>query len=224
MEETDVAIPFVLHCDDTHKVKVIFGHFGHDGHERYIKMADNSFQSICGTIGDCVVCPMSYVCAEENETDLWYKEIDSDGSFRIYVKDVTGMKYYLRGYISLFNPLKGSFDTENTYMICYTKEIYQPQHYIIRDGKIIVKDESTQEYDEKVYDSKVEEMIGIARWYGDVLEEVEDIIESESLFIDSADKKYCAVAVFYYGQPLKLTKRTVICRLPLLKYYTDVNA
>lgn len=218
MEETDAAIPFVLHCDSIHKVKVVFIH------DVFIKMNDDR-RSLYGTSGTCIVCPMSDVCADENETDLWYKEINSDGSFGIYVKDAADVKYYVRTFIPYFNFMVGSHNMHNSHMRCFTDEFYPPLEYIFRDGKIIVKDEPMRAYYNKWYHyDGVEDMLCMSRWYGEVLEEVEELIRDESLFVDSTGQKYGAVAVFYLGEPLKLTRRAVVSRLPLLKYYSDMNA
>jgi len=218
MEETSAAIPFILHCDSIHKVKVVFIH------DVFIKISDD-LRSLYGTRGYCIVCPMSDVCADENETDLWYKEINSDGSFGIYVKDAADVKYYVRTFIPYFNLKAGRCTMYNTHMRCFTDEFYPPIQYIMRDGKIIVTDEPMRRdfilwYQ---YDGGVKDILCMKRWYGEVLEEVERFIRCESLFVDSAGQKYGAVAVFYVGEPLKLTRRAVVSRLPLLKYYMDVN-
>jgi hypothetical protein len=218
MEETSAAIPFMLHCDSIHKVKVVFKH------KMFIKMNDDR-RSLYGTVGICIACPMSHVCEEENETDLWYKEINSDGSFGIYVKDAADIKYYVRTFLPYYNFKIGSHTMHNTHMNCYTDEFYSPLQYIMRDGKIIVKDEPMRAYYNKWYQyDGVEDMLSMSRWYGEVLEEVEHLIRGESIFVDNTGQKYGAVAVFYLGEPLKLTRRAVICRCPLLMYYMDVNA
>lgn len=179
----NIETTYVLQCNDTYKVKANF--------TKPVTISGGGAYGV-----ECMVCPRYEECADDKETDVWYKEVHDDGSFSIYVKDAADVKWYIHEY----------HEYAHSYVGCFTAAVLEPRRYIVEDGKIRVKG------------SPPFMRLGVTRWYPGFT--VLDSLRDSRVFMDvEKGANYYAFAVYWHGEPLELVETTVGRRLPLLKNY-----
>jgi hypothetical protein len=179
----NIETTYVLQHSDTYKVKVNF--------KKYVTLSRGDVYGV-----ECSVCPRYDECYVDNETDVWYKEVHGDDTFSLYVKDSTGVKWYIHEY----------HEHIYSYLGCFTAAALEPRRYVVEDSKIRVKG------------SPPFMRLGVTRWYPGFT--VIDSLRDSRVFIDvEKGENYYAFAVYWHGEPLELVETTVGRRLPLLKKY-----
>jgi hypothetical protein len=152
--------------------------------------------------GKGIKCTMAYLYKDFNQTDvtdIWYKEIHDDGSFSLYVKDPTGMKWYINEHTESYG---------YTYWGCFTEDVISPpRRFTVEDGKITIQCAPPRLY------------IGMAKWYMGF--KVIECLRTDDLFVDPDNGKdyYAFPVIEDRSVPLELVETTLCRRLPALTTY-----